>query len=330
MSRRFALGVLAAVVVAFMAPVPTTAATAVPPLQHIFVVVLENQSYDAVAGSPAAPYLNQLAAQNALLRQYYGVGHVSLGNYIGMTDGERPDTDTKTDCVSKYCVRPNRNVADQLEEAGKSWMAYMGSMLVPCQHPRVAGLPDPYQSPYATRHNPFVYYDDIVNDPNGRCAKHDVPYDQTSFEQMLATDTNVPNVAFVVPDNCDNAHDPVCFEPPNAPEAGGLPRADQWSQSHLPAIIDYVNKHTGSVLLATFDEASTTDKSDCAGCGHNGSAGEHMFTVAIGQDLCKACTIDTGYDHYSLLRTIEDGFGISEHLLQAGAPGIVPIAEPFS
>jgi hypothetical protein len=37
----------------------------------------------------------------------------------------------------------------------------------------------------------------------------------------------------------------------------------------------------------------------------------------------------TGYNHYSLLRTIEDGFGLGEHLGQAAAPGIVPIAAPF-
>ena len=327
------LGLLAVMVAAslgFVAPSPTSAATAVPPLQHVFVVVLENQNYDAVVGSAAAPYLNQLASENALLTQYYGVGHVSLTNYIGMTDGELPDADTRTDCISKYCPRDTRNLADQLEASGKTWTAYMESMLVPCQHPPIAGAPDPFQSPYATRHNPFVYYDDIVNDASGRCAQHDVPYDQASFEHMLQVDADVPNFAFVVPNNCDNSHDPICFEPPGAPEAGGLPKADEWSAAHLPAIIDYVNSHAGSVLFVTFDEAQPTDSHDCSGCGHDGAAGGHVYTVAIGQGVCKACTIATGYDHYSLLRTIEDGFGISEHLREAGAPGIVPIAEPFT
>ena len=334
MARRYKPGIVVAAVfasaVAVVAPTPSRANTAVPPLQHVFVVVLENTDYDAVLGNPQAPFLNQLAESNALLSQYYGVGHVSLTNYIGMTDGELPDADTKTDCISRYCVRDRRNIGDQLEDAGKTWMAYMESMVVPCQHPPVAGAPDPFQSPYATRHNPFVYYDDIVNDPNGRCAAHDVPYAQASFEQMLATDSDVPNLALVVPNNCDNAHDPVCFEPPNAPEPGGLAKADEWSASHLPAIVEYVNQHAGSVLFVTFDEASTTDAHDCAGCGHDGQAGGHIYTLAVGQDVCDACVIDTGYDHYSLLRTIEDGFGISEHLLEAGGPGIVPIAAPFN
>ena len=212
-----------------------------PPLQHVFVVVLENQDYSAVIGSSAAPYLNSLANQNALLTNYFGVGHVSLTNYIGMTDGELPDADTKTDCIAKYCVRPQRNVADQLDEHGLTWTAYMESMTLPCQHPPLAGAPDPFQSPYATRHNPFVYYDNIVNNPNGRCAAHDIPYDAASFQSMLATNSGVPNFSFIVPNNCHNDHDPVCFEPPGAPEAGGLPQSDKWSTANLPAIVDYVN-----------------------------------------------------------------------------------------
>ncbi|MEY2567930.1 MAG: hypothetical protein QOE35_2459 [Actinomycetota bacterium] len=325
------LGVVAGLGLALAPTFPSRAATTVPPLQHVFVVVLENQDYNTVMapGSPAT-YIKQLAADNALLDQYYGVGHVSLTNYIGMTDGELPDADTKTDCILKYCVRAQRNIADQLEEKGLSWHAYMESMLVPCQHPPLAGLPDPYQSPYATRHNPFVYYDDIVNNPNGRCAANDTPYDATAFRQMLAADTAVPNFSFIVPDNCRNSHDPVCFEPPGLPEAGGVPKADQWTAANLPPVVDYVNSHPGSVLFVTFDEASNTDTSDCNTCGRSGSAGGHVVTVAVGQDICKNCVISTGYDHYSLLRTIEDGFGISEHLGQAGAPGIVPISEPFT
>jgi hypothetical protein len=323
--------IFAVLVAAFVAPVPSHAASTVPRLDHVFVVILENQDYNAVIGNPGAPYLNALANQNALLSNYYGVGHVSLTNYIGMTDGELPDADTKTDCIAKYCPRAKRNVADQLEEQSLTWTAYMESMTVPCQHPPLAGAPDPFQSPYATRHNPFVYYDDIVNGPGGRCAAHDIPYDAASFQSALANNNGVPNLSFIVPNNCHNDHDPICFEPPGAPEAGGLPQSDKWSAANLPAIISYVNDpFHNSVLFVTFDEASNTDTHDCAGCGHDGAAGGHVVTIAIGSNLCKPCTITTGYNHYSLLRTIEDGFGISEHLGEAGIAGTVSIAAPFN
>jgi hypothetical protein len=202
-------------------------------------------------------------------------------------------------------------------------------MLVPCQHPPLVGAPDPYQSPYATRHNPFVYYADIVND-QARCDAHDVPYDRASLETMLADpNASVPNFNFIVPDNCDNSHDPICFSPPGLPESGGLKKADQWSSVHLPAIIGYVNSHPGSVLIVTFDEATPADTSDCGTCGRTGSAGGHIVTIAIGQDVRDHYVDSTGYNHYSLLRTIEDGFGLGEYLGQASAPGIVSIAAPF-
>jgi hypothetical protein len=322
------LAVLAALAAAVIMPVPSRAATTVPPLQHVFVVVLENQDYNTVM-APASPatYIKQLAADNTLLSQYYGVGHVSLTNYIGMTDGELPDADTRVDCIPKYCVRDERNIADQLEEKGKSWMAYMGSMLVPCQHPPLVGAPDPYQSPYATRHNPFVYYKNIV-DNQARCEAHDVPYDQASFETMLRDDVAVPNYALVVPDNCDNSHDPVCFEPPGLPESGGLRKADEWARSHLPKIIEYVNSHAGSVLIVTFDEATTTDHTDCCGRPQDVGGG-HIVTIAIGQDVRDNYVDGTGYNHYSLLRTIEDGFGLGEYLGEAAKLEIVSIAAPF-
>src|SRR6185437_10548327 len=54
-----------------------------PPIRHVFLIVLENKSFEAAfgPGSPA-PYLaKSLPAQGALLTQYYAIGHWSLDNY---------------------------------------------------------------------------------------------------------------------------------------------------------------------------------------------------------------------------------------------------------
>ena len=37
----------------------------------------------------------------------------------------------------------------------------------------------------------------------------------------------------------------------------------------------------------------------------------------------------TPYNHYSLLRTVEDAFGIHDYLVRAGAPGVVPMVDLF-
>jgi hypothetical protein len=71
-----------------------------PPIRHVFVLLLENQSYDATFGEPsAAPYLARtLRAQGALLTRYYAIGHASLGNYVALVSGQAPNEATQLDC----------------------------------------------------------------------------------------------------------------------------------------------------------------------------------------------------------------------------------------
>src|SRR3954452_25207641 len=75
-------------------------AAAPPPIRHVFIIVLENKGFDTTFGplSPAT-YLSQtLTAQGQLLRQYYGIGHASLPNYIAMVSGQGPNLETQADC----------------------------------------------------------------------------------------------------------------------------------------------------------------------------------------------------------------------------------------
>jgi hypothetical protein len=57
-----------------------------PPVRHVFVIMLENESYASTFGDPSAdPYLAEtLPSQGALLEDYYGTGHESNDNYISI------------------------------------------------------------------------------------------------------------------------------------------------------------------------------------------------------------------------------------------------------
>src|SRR5215475_5463253 len=69
-------------------------------IEHVFIIVLENKGFDTTfrAGTDA-PYLaDTMPKQGALLRQYYGIGHFSLGNYIAMISGVAPTIQTQSDC----------------------------------------------------------------------------------------------------------------------------------------------------------------------------------------------------------------------------------------
>src|SRR5947209_4895520 len=72
-----------------------------PPVKHVFIVVLENENASTTfgPGSPA-PYRSQtLPSQGAFLPQYYGVTHLSLGNYVAMVSGQGSNPQTQADCM---------------------------------------------------------------------------------------------------------------------------------------------------------------------------------------------------------------------------------------
>ena len=71
-----------------------------PRIRHVFVIVLENESYASTFGNPNAdPYLAQtLPAQGALLENYYATGHESNDNYISLVSGQPPNPDNQADC----------------------------------------------------------------------------------------------------------------------------------------------------------------------------------------------------------------------------------------
>jgi hypothetical protein len=102
--RAVALG--AAITVLGMAmAAPASASTGPIPagaIKHVIVIDLENESYASTFGaSSPATYLNDtLLQEGELIPHYYGVGHVSLDNYIAQVSGQAPNLDTSSDCVT--------------------------------------------------------------------------------------------------------------------------------------------------------------------------------------------------------------------------------------
>lgn len=271
-------------------------------IDHVFTIVLEN--YKAEDVTPAsAPYLTELATKGVTLDAMYGVDHLSLTNYIAMTSGQTPNAKTKADCFFYDCIfeaPDDANIGDQLEGAGYDWKAYMDGMPHPCAHPTQSGALDPYLVGYATRHNPFVYYRSIVG-PDitavpERCAAHDVPFTQFGAD-LDAHRTG--NYTLIVPDTCNDAHD--------RGEECSLPTADNWLRWVVPSILaSHEYRHHGALII-TFDES---EASDTRGCCDN-SAGGRIATVVLSPAVtAPGSHTATPYNHYSLLRTIEDLFGL--------------------
>jgi hypothetical protein len=346
-----ALGVLALVA-------PPAVARAQRPASsgpHVFVIVLENKTYEVTFGPDSpAPYLAQtLPTQGALLREYYGIGHLSNDNYLAMISGQAPNPDTQSDCqyytdfVSPNggaldadgqvrgtgCVYPTtvRTVADQLDASGRTWKGYMEDMGTPCRHPQL-NQRDGTQSAkpgdqYAARHNPFVYFHSIVDD-DARCREHVVDLSQLGVD--LASAKTTPAFSFISPNLCHDGHDAPCVDG----EPGGLVSADAFLQTWVPRITSSAAFQRDGILIITFDEAEVGDaETDTRACcneptgpntplpGITGPGGGRTGTVVLGPNVRPGTVSDEPYNHYSLLRTFEDLYGLT-HLGYAGQAGL--------
>jgi hypothetical protein len=329
---------------------PGPSSAYLPPAHHVFVVNLENKGYEETwAPGSAAPYLSQtLRAQGVLLTQYYGTAHNSLPNYVAQISGQGPNPQTQGDCqvysdfvstgtdvapgqaVGDGCVYPSRvrTVADQLTAAGLSWKGYMEDMGTPCRHP-VLGAPDDTQqatadNQYAARHNPFVYFHSVIDSP--ACAANDV--DLTALPTDLRSVATTPSLSYITPDLCHDAHDATCKD--GGP--GGLPGADVWLQQWIPRITSSPAFRQDGVLVITFDESDGPQSDATACCGEgpgpnsplpgiSGLGGGRVGALVISPFVRPGTWSTTPYNHYSLLASLEELFGLPK-LGYAAAPGL--------
>ncbi|HEX5272099.1 MAG TPA: alkaline phosphatase family protein, partial [Gemmataceae bacterium] len=252
-----------------------TAAPAVPAFDHVFVVVMENHSYNEIVGNSSAPYISALASANGLATNYKAVAHPSLPNYLALAGGST--FGITTDCSPSSCPVDAPNLVDRLESAGKTWKAYMESMPSPCYTGATSGT-------YAAKHNPFIYFNDVRTNPV-RCAQ-DVPY--TALSADLLTAATTPNFSWITPNLCSDMHD--C----------SVATGDKWLQTNLPKIFASPAWTTQrSTLFLTWDE-------------DDGSASNHvpMIVVSSGGATPAGTVSSSTYNHYSWLKTVETAWGM--------------------
>jgi hypothetical protein len=266
-------------------PPPATsrdrAATRDDATSRVIVVVEENHSIGQIIGSPQAPFLNHLATKGTLLTSYYAITHPSLPNYLAMISGDTHQI--TSDCAG--CNLDAPNLADQLQTAGISWKAYLEDLPAACSDAHTAGA-------YAKKHNPFMYFTSVRNDP-GRCAKV-VPLDQLATD--LATG-QLPRVVFVTPNLDHDMH--------GAGEGGNdaalTSTADRWLEGFYGRLAGSSAWRDGTRLVITWDEAANGERAGC--CGGLATGGQ-VATIITGPQV-KAGRDNTPYSHYALLRSIE-------------------------
>ena len=255
-------------------------------VKTVFIILMENHTWSSILGSSSAPYINNtLLPMSSFAPQYFNPphNHPSLPNYLWLEAGTNFGI-TNDGPPSQNSQTTHQHLVTQLKQKGVTWKAYEED---------ISGATCPLTdvNKYATKHDPFVYFDDVTNNLNANssyCIQHIRPFTQ------LATDLQNNKVArynFITPNLCDDMHDSC------APTNNSILQGDMWLQQNVPAILNSAVYRNGGALLITWDEATLGD-------GPIGMIVLSPFAKGGGYSN------SIHYTHGSTLRSFEEIFGV--------------------
>jgi hypothetical protein len=336
----------------------TAADHAIPRYAHIFVIVEENKNYEQIMDPASAPNIAGLAATYGNATQFSSEVHPSEANYVALLGG---DTFGIHDDDAYYChagmtdpfcggagapgyadhtVR-SPHLGDQLQAAGLSWKGYYENLPQPGSPAVIASDPafdDHTRSTalYASKHSGFMNFASVQQDP--KRAEHIVEFKQLDAD--LASG-QLPSFALIVPNQCNEMH---------GLHGTGLP-ADCDGSVDLPGLIRRGDRVAGELvkkiqatdawrssrnvaIVITFDEGAGKVRGGCCAVTPDAPSnfgGGHIPTVVITNHGPRGAKDDRPYNHYSLLRTMEDAFGLPDHLGHAAETdkGVAPMVGLF-
>jgi hypothetical protein len=351
---------LAVLTLAATASAPTLAASgptpddlAVPRYGHIFVIVDENRDAGQIVGSPDARALSALASRYGNATAFYAEVHPSEPNYVAMLGGStfglhdddayycKPGSDAPgCDHAGEPGYAPHTidapHLGTQLTAAGLTWKGYYESIPTTGSL-AVTGASEANAPPwYVSKHSGFLNFRSVMTDP--RRNEHVVGLDALQRDLDAGT---APNFGFVVGNLCDDMHGMDAG--PNVPadctfEPSGplIRRGDNWAINVVNTIVgSSLWSSAGNVaIVVTWDENDSSVHEGCCGVTPNASSnfgGGQIPTIVITNHGPRGVADPTPYNHYSLLRTIEDAFGIHEYLGLAAATnqGVKPMLPLF-
>ena len=252
--------------------VSVTSAPQTTQVNHVFWIWFENREISAVT----TPTFVNFASTYANFTNFFGIEHPSQPNYLDAFSGSNHGI--TNDNHFTIIANGNDNLGKQLFAAGKSWRIYEQDYPGSCSDADTfAGGVDGagVSGTYVRKHNPAISFESIRLDPT-----------QCAFVQPLANFDPSVNFAMIVPNLINDMHD------------GTTTQGDNFLAAFLPQITGSADwAHT--LVFITFDEGTT----------NNGGGGN--IYMAAGAPWLSHVSNATTYNHFSVLRTTEQIFGLS-------------------
>ncbi len=263
-------------------------------IKNVFVVAMENEPAAAIYGNKNAPYLNGLLAQYAHATAFtdpLSDGVPSEPHYVWMEAGTNKFSDMTftgdSDPSAGNSTKNTAHLTTQMMAANPpiSWMGAMEGLSTSS-----GACPVNSSGMYAAKHDPFVFFQDIAGSPpsktNALCGAH-----HTAFTTGQAfVQGTVAQYNFISPNLCNDMHGAS-----GCPSGDPIAVGDAWLAANLPPLIDYVNAHSG-VIFIVWDEPE------------GGSSLIPFF--AIGPHVKPGYTSSVAFTHSSLVKTVEEIFGL--------------------
>lgn len=246
-----------------LAAAPRSVLAAVPALDHIVVIVMENHSYNQVR---VLPYTASLMTAHSYSSASFGVTHPSQPNYLALWAGSTLGVTSNT-CPAPGSPFTAENLGHACEVAGVSWKSYNENLPAPGSAVCTVG------TLYTRKHNPWTNFSNLTH-------ANERPF--TDLAADIAAN-QLPRLAFVVPNNCNNTHD--C----------ALAVGDAWLQNNVPGLINAAGPR--GLVVVTWDEDDNI-------------SGNRILTVFAGPQVRSGFVSTQTMNHYTLLRTLCDGLGI--------------------
>ncbi len=271
----------------------------VPAFDHIVVVVMENHGFNQIIGFSTAPYINSLAGRGALFTQCYSLQHPSSPAYLHMFSGSNQGVNPPPDlCPPTGAPFNAPNLASGLIAAGKTFGGY--AMSIP------ANPLDCTSTIYDPNHVPWLRFSNLPGNPPGTGVNHNF----TTFPTTSAGFAALPTVSMIIPDG-NNSMESSSTLP------AAITQGDNFLKNNIDAYATWATTHN-SLLVVTWDE----DQGFKNGNGGSPIGGGHVVTIFVGQGVVAGQYSGT-INHYNVLRTIEDAYGLPHNGNAANATTIL-------
>ena len=244
---------------------------------QVVIVVMENEGTDQAL---ADPYIASLSRRAAWFSRYYAITHPSFPNYLAIVAGSTFGLN------SDHRPPPLKGatIADRLEGKNLTWKSYAENYPGSCYLGNGAGSGriTPTAAPtelYARKHVPLLAFASIESNPS-RCAR------VVNASQFMrdARAGKLPNYSFYTPNMFNDGHDT------------SLEVSSKWLQGFIRGLDGTIAMHQRTLVVITWDEGGNRDN--------------RVLTLLLG-NVVNPGRYSTPLTHYSLLRTIEDNFGLS-------------------